>query len=155
MSAPNAQMKRARTKPRPFPRVGSGPIELLQLDRAAGLFELALELVGLVALDAFLDRLRSLVDERLGLLQTEASRRADDLDDLDLLVACRSEDDVDGCRLLLGGRAVTAAATGGSCRRDCSRGDAELFLEGLDAVRELCDRDALELLDPILGAGCH
>jgi hypothetical protein len=42
---------------------------LLQLDAAAGLLELALELLGLVALDALLDGLRRLVDERLGLLQ--------------------------------------------------------------------------------------
>src|SRR4051794_34772250 len=95
-------MKRARTKPRPFPRLGSEPIELLQLDAAAGLFELGLELVGLVALDAFLDRLRRLVDERLRLLQAQAGRRADDLDDLDLLVARGGQDDVDRGRLLLG-----------------------------------------------------
>src|SRR6185436_5329892 len=61
--------------------------ELLDLDGGAGLLEIGLELVGLLALDALLDGLRSLVDERLGLLETEAGRRADDLDDLDLLVA--------------------------------------------------------------------
>src|SRR3954447_17600596 len=155
MSAPNAQMKRARTKPRPFPRVGSGPIELLELDASAGLFELALELVGLVALDAFLDRLRSLVDERLGLLQTEAGRRTDDLDDLDLLVAGSREDDVDRRGLLLGCCAIAAAARGRSRGCDCRRRHAELLLERPDALGELCDRDALELFDPILGAGCH
>src|SRR5689334_19692039 len=37
---------------------------LLDLDGAAGLFELGLELVGLFALDALLDGLRRLVDER-------------------------------------------------------------------------------------------
>src|SRR5689334_14489178 len=42
---------------------------LLELDGGAGLLELLLELVGLVALDAFLDGLRGLVDEGLGLLQ--------------------------------------------------------------------------------------
>src|SRR5947207_15637547 len=60
---------------------------LLDLDAAAGLLELGLELVGLVLLDALLDGLRGLVDKRLGLLQAQAGRRADDLDDLDLLVA--------------------------------------------------------------------
>src|SRR3954451_15993507 len=156
MSAPKAQMKRARTQPRPLPRVGSGPIELLQLDAAAGLFELALQLVGLVALDALLDGLRSLVDERLGLLQAQAGRRADDLDDLDLLVARGGEDDVDRGRLLLSGGAVATATTGGgSSSCDRCRGHTELLLERLDAFCELSDRDALELLDPICGAGCH
>src|SRR3954447_9747121 len=95
--------------------------ELLQLDASAGLLELALELVGLVALDAFLDGLRSLVDERLGFLQAQAGRRADDLDDLDLLVAGRGQDDVDRRRLLLSSGSIAAAATRGSSSRDCCR----------------------------------
>src|SRR3954470_22274288 len=78
---------------------------LLDLDARAALLELALELVGLVAVDALLDGLRGLVDERLGLLEAEAGRGADDLDHLDLLVAGAREDDVER-RLLLGGRAV-------------------------------------------------
>src|SRR4051812_27833059 len=106
---------------------------LLDLDGAAGLLELGLELVGLVALDALLDGLRSLVDERLGLLQAQAGRRADDLDDLDLLVAGRGEDDVDGARLLLGRGVATAASAGRRGGRDSGRGDAELLLERLDA----------------------
>jgi ribosomal protein L12E/L44/L45/RPP1/RPP2 len=84
---------------------------LLDLDGGAGLLELALELVGLLALDALLDGLGRLVDERLGLLEAEAGRRADDLDDLDLLVAGAGEDDVERA-LLLGGAAVVAAAAG-------------------------------------------
>src|SRR5690242_20955498 len=79
---------------------------LLDLDGAAGLFELGLELVGLVALDALLDGLRSLVHESLGLLQAQAGRRADDLDDLDLLVAGRRQDDVDRGAGLLGAAGV-------------------------------------------------
>src|SRR5262245_58657470 len=69
--------------------------ELLDLDRGAGLLELGLQLVGLLALDALLDGLRRLVDQRLGLLEAEAGGRADDLDDLDLLVAGAGEDDVE------------------------------------------------------------
>src|SRR3954451_1607608 len=130
--------------------------KLLDLDARAGLLELGLELVGLVALDALLDGLGRLVDEGLGLLQAEAGRRADDLDDLDLLVAGAGEDDVER-RLLLLGRAVAvsaAAGTGGRCgRRDRGRRDPELLLERLDALGELEDRDGLELVDPLLGAG--
>src|SRR4051794_38875611 len=90
--------------------------ELLELDGAAGLLEVGLELLALFALDALGDRLRRLVDERLGLLQAEAGRRADDLDDLDLLVARRGQDDVDRGRGLLVAASL-AAATGGRSRR--------------------------------------
>src|SRR3954468_8229895 len=114
-------MKRARTKPRPFTRIDL--LELLELDGAAGLFELGLQLVGLVALDAFLDRLLRLVDERLRLLPAKAGRRADDLDDLDLLVTGAGQDDVDRGRLLLGRGAVAATAAAGRGRSgDCRRG---------------------------------
>ena len=50
-------------------------MRLLQIDGGAGLFEIGLELVGLGAVDALLDRLWRLVDERLGLLEAEAGRR--------------------------------------------------------------------------------
>src|SRR6188472_4650408 len=89
--------------------------ELLQLDAAAGLFELALELVGLVALDAFLDGLGRLVDDRLGFLEAKPGGGAYDLDHLDLLVARRREDHVDRAGLLLAGAVTTACARG--CRR--------------------------------------
>ena len=47
---------------------------------------------------------------------------------------------------------VVAAAAGGRGRRgDRGRRNAELLLERLDALGELEHRDALELLDPILG----
>src|SRR4051812_2859049 len=108
---------------------------LLDLDGGAGLLELALELVGLVAVDALLDGLRRLVDERLGLLEAEAGRRAHDLDDLDLLVAGAGEDDVER-RLLLGLLGLGAAAP--RARRDGDRRgrsrDAERLLERLDAL---------------------
>ena len=68
----------------------------------------ALQLVGLLLVDALLDGLRGRVDERLGLLQAEAGRRADDLDRLDLLRAGVGEDDVEARLLLLGRGAVAA-----------------------------------------------
>src|SRR3954466_788461 len=129
----------------PFARRDRGRVPsatLLDLDAASSFLEVGLELVGLLALDALLDGARGLVDEGLGLLQAEAGRRADDLDDLDLLVAGRGEDDVDGRGLLLG-RSVATAATGGrGGRGDGRRGDAELLLERLDALRELEHGDA-------------
>src|SRR5215212_2870992 len=105
--------------------------ELLELHRAASLLELGLELVGLFALDALLDGLGSLVDERLSLLEAKSGRGAHDLDDLDLLVARGSQDDVDSRGLLLGRAAVAAGSAAGrrSGRCDSRRGDSELLLE--------------------------
>src|SRR3954447_8076531 len=124
---------------------------LLELDAPAGLLELGLELLGLVALDALLDGLGRLVDEGLGLLEAEAGRRADDLDHLDLLVAGGGEDDVDRRARLLLGAAAVAGGRGGRGRGDGRRRDAELLLERLDALGQLEHRDALELVDPLLG----
>src|SRR4051794_6877568 len=110
--------------------------ELLQLDGAAGLLDLALELLGLVALDAFLDRPRRLVDERLGLLEAEAGRRADAFDPLIFFAAGGGEHDAPRARPL---RAPRAAAGRGAGPRRGGRGDgcrrhAELLLERLDAL---------------------
>src|SRR5207248_510833 len=102
-----------------------------------------------------LDGLRGLVDESLGLLEAKTGRGADDLDHLDLLVACAREDDVDRGRALVGGGAVAGRCRAGcrGSRGDRGRRDAELLLERLDALGEVGDRDALELVDPFLGAG--
>src|SRR6476660_577921 len=102
---------------------------LLDLDGAAGLFDLGLELLGLGLVDALLDGLGSLVDERLGLLEAQAGGRADDLDDLDLLVAGAREDDVErGLLLDLGAIAVAGARADGRARGGHGRrGHAELL----------------------------
>src|SRR4051794_3218306 len=73
-----------------------GAVGLLQLDGAAGLLELGLELVGLLALDALLDGLGGLVDEPLALLEARAGRRAHAFDALDFLAAGRGETHADG-----------------------------------------------------------
>src|SRR5687768_17297767 len=138
-------------------RAWMAPGYLLEFDGGAGLFEIGLELLGLVALDALLDGLRSVVDHCLCLLEAEAGGRADRLDHGHLLVARAGQDDVDGGGLLLGrGIAAAAAARGGRRRCDRGRRYAELLLERLDALGELEHRDSLELLDPILcGRCCH
>src|SRR3954451_24568480 len=121
---------------------------LLDLDGPAGLFDVGLELLGLVLVDALADGLGGLVDERLGLLQAQARGRADDLDDLDLLVAGRRDDDVERRLLLLDRSAAVAAAAAGTRHGRCLRRDAELLLERLDALAQLEHGDALELVDP-------
>src|SRR5262245_13837560 len=78
---------------RPFGRLRNAHLraELLDLDRGARLFELRLDLVGLLLGHALLDGVRRAVDEVLGLLQAQARDRPDDLDHLDLLVARTGE----------------------------------------------------------------
>ena len=82
---------------------------LLELDGRALLFELLLELLGLGLLEVLLDGLRSAFDEVLGLLEAQARGRADDLDDLDLLVAAGLEDDVERALGLFGRRSSATA----------------------------------------------
>src|SRR5215213_5410031 len=128
--------------------------KLLQLDASAGLLELALELLGLVAIDALLDRLGGLVDERLGLLEAQAGGGADDLDHLDLLLPRRGQHDVDRARLLLG--RAGSGVTGGSgcwCGGDRRGGHAELLLERLDQLGQLEDGHLLDLFDQLCCGG--
>src|SRR3954452_23323658 len=142
MPAPGARSA-SRSPARSVMTSGVGAYFLLQLDGAAGLLELGLELVGLLALDALLDGLGGLVDERLGLLEAKAGGRAHDLDDLDLLVAGRGEHDVDRREdLLLGGAVASSAARRGRCG-DCLGRDAELLFKRLDALGQLEHGDAL------------
>src|SRR6478609_356970 len=68
---------------------------LLELDGAAGFFDLLLDLFGFVLVDAFLDGLRSAFDERLGFAETQAGDGADFLDDVDLLATVAGEDHVE------------------------------------------------------------
>src|SRR4051794_9439265 len=128
---------------------------LLDLDGGAGLLELGLELLGVVLLEALLDGPGGLVDERLGLLEAEAGGGADDLDDLDLLLAGAGEDHVERGLLLGLLWGVAARADGRGADGDGRGGDAEGLLEGLDALGQFEDGDRLELVDPLLGAGGH
>src|ERR1700761_6577680 len=98
--------------------------ELLVLDGGAGLFELSLELVGLVLLDALLDSLGCAVDEILGLLQAQAGGGTDDLDDLDLLVAGAGDDHVNGRRLILASGVATTGTAGSGGRSGSGNGSS-------------------------------
>src|SRR3989442_11451526 len=127
----------------PARSVTTSVVVLLHLDGAAGLLDLRLERVGLLAVDALLDGLGRLVDEGLGLLEAEPGGRADDLDDLDLLVAGAGQDDVERGLLLGGGAVLAARAGGGRGRRGDGAGrHAELLLERLDALGQLEHGDA-------------
>src|SRR4051794_41709816 len=96
-------------------RGGSGVL-LLDGDGGAGALEGGLGLLRGVLGDLLQDRLRRVVDQVLGLLEAERGQAAHLLDDLDLLVAGRLEDDVELVLLGSGLLATTAAATGGGGR---------------------------------------
>ena len=85
-------------------------MRLLDLDLRASLFELLLEVLGILLGHALLQSLRSGLDESLGLGQTQASDLADSLDDLDLGSSVETgEDDVE-LGLLLGSGGSTAGS---------------------------------------------
>src|SRR3954454_21731363 len=128
----------------------------LDADGGAGALEGGLRLVRGVLVDLLENRLRRAVDEVLGLLEAERRQRADLLDDLDLLVADRVEDDVE-LVLLLGGRGVGARAgtgRGGDTgdRDGGGGGDLEGVLELLHELRQLEEGHLLELVEQVVGA---
>lgn len=67
--------------------VGTERYNLLDLDLRSSLHKLGLDGLGLFLLDAFLDRLRRVVDEVLGFLQAQPGQLAHNLEHGDLLVA--------------------------------------------------------------------
>src|SRR5688572_31140310 len=89
----------------------------LQLDGGAGFLEALLELLAFGLVDAFLDRLGSALDQRLGLAEAELGDRADFLDRVDLLAAVVDEDDVE-----LGLLFLNRSRGGAAARRSRDRG---------------------------------
>src|SRR6185312_835968 len=83
----------ARSAGRPARDNRAGAVAgLLDLDLRALLLEGGLDLLGLLAGDAFLDRLGERVDHVLGLLEAETGELADHLDDRDLVRPDLGED---------------------------------------------------------------
>ena len=87
-------------------------VKLLEGDGSADILELGLHLLGLNLGRRFLDGARRAVDDLLGLLEAEAGELADDLDDLDLLVADTFENDVEFVLLFSSSLASAAAIPG-------------------------------------------
>src|SRR5262249_40160926 len=98
-----------------------GGWRLLDFGCAAGLLDLLEQALGLLALDALLDRLGRLVNEGLRLLEAEPGGGANDLDDADLLVARARPDDVDRTGLLPAGPVSGGSTVCGRCGRDGRR----------------------------------
>src|SRR5262245_5409986 len=120
---------------------------LLDLDFRARVLQLLRELVGFGLGDARLDDGAGLLGEVLRLLEAEVGRRADDLDDVDLVGAGVLEDDVERRLLLRGGRRGAAGRGRGHHHAAAARRlDAQLLLERLDRAgnpQEILLRDEL------------
>src|SRR5690606_23768746 len=103
------------------------------------------------------DRLRSVVDQVLGLLQAEVREGTHLLDDLDLLVAGAGEDDVELVLLLAAATGVATTGSRGAGSRDGHggrSGDAELLLELLEQLAQLEDGHVGDRLEDLV-LGCH
>src|SRR3954470_4733567 len=139
-------------------RPSSEAVGLLDGDAGSGALERLLGLVGGLLVGLLQNGLRCAVDQVLGLLEAQAGELAHDLDDLDLLVAGRLEDDVELVLLRAGLVTATATAGGRGGRNGDGRrgGDAEGLLELLHEVGDLDQRLLLERLDDlVIGQGCH
>src|SRR3954454_313991 len=139
-------------------RPSSEAVRLLDGDAGSGALERLLGLVGGLLVGLLQDGLRCAVDQVLGLLEAQAGELAHDLDDLDLLVAGRLEDDVELVLLRAGLVTATAAAggRGGRSGHGGRSGDAEGLLELLHEVADLDQRLLLQRLDDlVIGQGCH
>src|SRR5690606_29349779 len=111
---------------------------LLELDGGADGFQRLLGLLRSFLVDAFQHRVGSVVDELLGLLESEARETADLLDDLDLLIARSREDDVEFVLFLLGGGTgtVPTSSGGGGHGHRSGGGHVETLLEGVEELFE-------------------
>src|SRR5690606_32999202 len=130
---------------------GDARYDLLELDGGAGGLEVLLELLGVFLRHAFLDVLRGAFDQVLGFLQAQAGDGADGLDDLDLLLAGRLQDDGELGLLLDGG----SRASGGSHGDRRGGGDAELLFDGLDQLHHFHEGLAGDGFDDLLVGQGH
>src|SRR5260363_166766 len=127
----------------------TGDRRLLELDLGASLLELTLDLLGLVLVDAFLDRLRRTLDEVLGFLQAQAGDGANFLDDLDLLVAGRSQDNGElGLLFRRSGSGATSARSGDG--HGSRGGHAPLLFQELGELSGLENGEGREVVDDLL-----
>src|SRR3569832_553610 len=107
------------------------PADLLELDLGASRVELLLDVVGLGLVDTFLDGLGGAFDQRLGLAEAQTGDSTDFLENVDLVVAEGSENDVDLGLLFSGGGRSRSSTTGGRDGDRSGGGDAPLLFEHL------------------------
>ena len=126
---------------RPFQKISLNR-DLLEGDDSASSLELLLGSLCVVLGGTLENVARSGLDESLGLLEAQRGDLADNLDDSDLVVAERLENNVE-IGLLLG--SLSSASSRSSSNGDrSSSGDAELFLEVMDELGKLESSQTLD-----------
>ena len=126
-----------------------GP-ELLEGDGGASFFELSLCLLGGLLVDTLEHDAGGAINDCLRLSETEARECAHLLDDLDLLVTGRLENDVERVLLLDLFDGGSSAATGSRDGHGGCSGDLEDLLELLHELGELDEGELLERLDELV-----
>ena len=127
-------------------------VKLLDLDLCASFLELGGDLLGFVLGDAFLEVLRSAVDEFLGFLQAQAGQSTDDLDDSDLVGASGLQNDVELSLLYLS----SSSAGSGSSDSSGSGGNAEFLFQSVDQLSQFQNGKSLNFFDHSSNLfGCH
>src|SRR6478609_3886551 len=131
--------------------------DLLEGDGGASLFELGLRLLSGLLVGTLENGAGGTVDESLRLTEAEAGEGAHLLDDLDLLLTGRLEDDVEGVLLLdLFGSGAGATGSRGGDRDGGGGGDLEGLLELLHELAELDEGELLERVEQLVSRQlCH
>ena len=127
-------------------------VNLLDLDLCASFLEFGSDLLGLVLGDAFLEVLRSAIDEFLGFLQAQAGQSTDNLDDSNLVGASSLQNDVELSLLFLSGSSTGS----GSSDSSGSGGNTEFLFQSMNQVSQLKNGEGLNFFDHSSNLfGCH
>ena len=118
--------------------------KLLELNLSAGLFELSLEFLSLCLSNAFLNSLRSSLNQLLSLLKTKTADVLNSLDNSHLSVTEGSENYVK-LGLLLSSGSSACACSGSSC--NSSSGYAEFLFKSLNEFVQFENRQTLNFFN--------
>src|SRR5660398_206339 len=114
---------------------------LLQLNRSTGFFQLAFKLLSSFLVHTLFDGLRSVIHQLLGFLEAQTGSGANDLNDLDLLLANSFLNHVELRLLFSSSFPITSCRCGGGNRS--RRADTELLFQSLDYFSQLHDGHSL------------
>ena len=129
-------------------------VNLLEFNLGTGFLKGSLQGLGLSLGNFLLDGNGSLVNEFLGLFQTQTGVLLDSLDDLELSLASAGEDHIEFG--LLGGTGGFASTSGGSGNcNGCSSGlNTIFFLQDLSEFLDIFDGEVHKFLSEFLNV-CH
>ena len=118
--------------------------KLLDLGLGAGFLQLGNQLLGVFLGDSFLQGLGAVVNQILGVLQTQTGSGTDNLDNAQLGSAGGLQDDVE-LGLLLD---LSSSGSSGSGNSSSSGGNAENILQGVNQLGQLQNGQALDKFPP-------